>query len=112
MASITLLVSRLATKKGPCFTHEAGSFVYQSGALLALLRVLLLKPLHSSFRIDDLLRSGKERMAIRANVDTDVTDRRTGLERITARAVNGRLSINWMNTLLHDLRLLTEELLT
>lgn len=53
---------------------------YPNGALLTFLRVLLLEPLNPSFRIDNLLRSGEERMAIGTDIDTDVTNRRTGVE--------------------------------
>lgn len=87
---------------------EAGSFSYPRSALLALLRVLLFKPLNPSFCIDDFLCPREERMAIGADIDADVTNRCSGLERVTTRAVNGRLSIDWMNTLLHNLQLLTE----
>src|SRR6185437_1409338 len=97
-------------KKRPCFKHEAGSLFYPDDALLTLLRVLLFEPLNASFSIDDLLCTGEERMAIGADIDADVTDGGTCLKRIPAGAVNRRLAVYRMNTLLHDLRLLTQEL--
>jgi hypothetical protein len=71
--------------------------------LLVFLRVLLLEPFDTPFGIDDLLRAGKKRMAIGADIDTDVADGTPRFERIAARAMDCGFSINWMNTLLHGL---------
>ncbi|CUS38474.1 hypothetical protein COMA2_50103 [Candidatus Nitrospira nitrificans] len=106
------MVTPRRQKKRPCFAHEAGSLFYQDSALLTLLRVLLFEPLHAPFGIDDLLRAREERMAIGTNIDADLTDGGTCLERISAGAVNRCLTVDRMNTLLHDLQLLTQEWLT
>src|SRR5574341_1544760 len=77
MLSFPSSPSRLsAHKKEETLLHrEAGSLLWCSELLLALFRVLFLEPFDTSFGIDDFLCSGKERMAIRTNVDIDIADR-------------------------------------
>jgi hypothetical protein len=64
-----------AHKKEETLLHrEAGSLLWCKDLLLALLRVLLLEPFDTSLSIDDFLRSGEERMAVRANIDINIAD--------------------------------------
>ena len=69
---------------------------------LLLLGILLFKPLHSSFRIHDLLRAGEERMAAGTDIDIDVADRRARFKCRPTGTMDGRHSIIRMNRCFHD----------
>ena len=87
-------------KRDPASAKQGLSYVGSAG-LLALLRVLLLESLDSSFGINDLLRAGEKRMTTGANIDVDVPDGGSGFIAVAAGAMHCRLSIQRMNALFH-----------
>ena len=64
-----------------------------------------IKSVDTSAGIDKLLLTGKKRMALGANLDTDVLLGRTSLDHLAASAGNGGLLVVGMNTFLHDFHL-------
>ena len=70
--------------------------------LLALLRVFLLEPLDPPFSVDDLLRSRKEWMAVRADIDVNSGNGRTGLDNGPTGTVDRRFLVFGMDTLFHN----------
>ncbi len=61
----------------------------------------LLKAINTSAGVYQLLLTGEERMALRANVDNDVLLRGARFDDVAASATNGRLVILGMDSLLH-----------
>src|ERR1035437_1396760 len=76
--------------------HCVSSRSFQKKQLLRLLRVPLLEAFNAARGIDELLRAGKEGMALGADADTHVFSRGTRLENVPARAVNHRINVFWM----------------
>src|SRR5204862_488567 len=60
-----------------------------------------LEPLHPATRVDELLLTRVERVAVRADLDVQLWLRRAGLELVSARAVHGREHVFGMYTALH-----------
>jgi hypothetical protein len=72
--------------------------------LLALdVAVLLTEPLHTSARIDDLLHSGKERVALGADFYSNVFPGRTDMIYLATGARNGSLLVIRMYLLFHNI---------
>ena len=71
-------------------------------ALLLLLGILLFEPLHSPFRIYNLLRAGEERMAFGTDIDIDIANRRMRLKRGPTCTMHRRYSVIRMNRCFHD----------
>ena len=67
--------------------------------------VSLFESVYSSAGIDELLLAGKERMALRADIDMEILLGGTGLEGRTASALNGSLLVLRMYAFLHDFHL-------
>ena len=65
------------------------------------LRVALLELLDASARLNVTLTSREERMALRADIDTQILLRRTGRERIAAATRHRRLEVLGMNAFFH-----------
>ena len=65
----------------------------------------LLKSVHTSAGINELLFSGKERMAFGTNFNVDVLLGRRSLDHVTACASNGGLIITRMDVLFHSIHL-------
>ena len=65
----------------------------------------LLEAIDATACIDELLLSGKERMALGANFNTDILLGGAGLDNITASAGNGSLAIVRMDLFLHLIHL-------
>ncbi len=65
----------------------------------------LLEAIYTTACIDELLLSGEERMALRANFNTDILFCGTGLDDITASAGNGSLTVIRMDLFLHLIHL-------
>ena len=60
--------------------------------------------LYATCGIDELLFSGKKRMARRANTDFDILACGTGVINLAARAANGRLDVVGMNICFHGFK--------
>ena len=82
-------------RRGPA-PHAAGR--EDSGILLL---VFLAEALNAARGIHQLLLPGEKGMTIGANVGVNLSLSRTGLERISASAANGRGRVNWMDVGLH-----------
>lgn len=63
---------------------------------------LLLELINSTARINKLLFSGEERMALRANIDAQIVLGRSGHESLTASALNRYFLVFGMKIFLHD----------
>lgn len=61
----------------------------------------LLEAINASAAVNQLLLAGKEGVALGANFDLQLGLDRTGFERLTAHATNGRLAIFGMDLLFH-----------
>ena len=83
----------------PLTFHYAISFALHK--LFFLQIVTLLKPIHTSAGINELLFSGKERMALGADFNTDIALSGLRIDYIAASTGNGRVLIFRMNILLH-----------
>src|SRR5215472_1014790 len=66
--------TRAHKKEETLLRRQAGSLLWCTESLLALFRVLFLEPLDTPFGVDDFLRSGEERMAVRTNIDINIAD--------------------------------------
>src|ERR1051325_8948704 len=75
----------------------------RAGVRLGLHLVLLHKLLHAALGVHDLLLTGEERVALRADLDSDGRLRRARLEAISAGTGYGRRHIFRMDSLFHSL---------
>lgn len=71
------------------------------GHRFLVLAEFLRELLHASGGVDQFLRTGVKRVAVRTNFDADVADGRAGLERIAAGTRHGRHFVSRVNTLFH-----------